>query len=251
MAHDYRMTFRSDKSASNYESKVYMKGSAADIWWEIERQQITDFVESHFGRNNSGSYLDFACGTGRLCSFLETYFAKVDALDISEEMIDIAKEKCQKTNFICGDITTSGPNQLNLSSYDLVTAFRFLANSQESLRITALHKLREVMRDRNSVLIINNHGNPYSHRMLFLPYHYLKDKLNGKDLYGYLTNSTVRKYLDDAGFEIITIKGSGFIPTKMRSIFPAGLCRSVEKALVSMRIFDRLGVNQMFFCRIK
>jgi len=49
---------------------------------------------------------------------------------------------------------------------DLITAFRFLLLSEEPLKTHCISALAKKLRDRNSVMIINSHGNPKSFRAL-------------------------------------------------------------------------------------
>jgi len=63
-----------------------------------------------FARSSSCSILDFGCGLGHFYEYLQeigrddiTYFG----LDLSENFIDIAKEKYPKVDFFCTDIFSS------------------------------------------------------------------------------------------------------------------------------------------------
>ena len=66
-------------------------------------------------------YLDFACGTGRLLSFLENNFAASTGVDISKDMLNIAEKYRKKSELICGDITRE--HLLDGRKYDIFTAF--------------------------------------------------------------------------------------------------------------------------------
>ncbi len=75
----------------------------AQIREEDKITAILDFAEIKEGV----SVLDVACGTGVLVpDYLKRGVAKVTAVDISKEMIEIAKKKCQDTRveFLCSDI---------------------------------------------------------------------------------------------------------------------------------------------------
>jgi 2-polyprenyl-3-methyl-5-hydroxy-6-metoxy-1,4-benzoquinol methylase len=57
------------------------------------KQEIDDLMGScGFVTGNNGRALDFGCGVGRLSRALHSYFAEVYGVDISEEMINLAKK---------------------------------------------------------------------------------------------------------------------------------------------------------------
>ena len=126
--------------------------------WEKEKQ-ILDALISHW-LDSRKCYLDFACGTGRVLSHLEKRFTESTGIDISEDMLKCASSSVSSSTLICGDLTRD-PNLVN-GKYDCITAFRFFLHSQQSLRYEAMHVLSEKLRDRNSILIFNIHGNRYS-----------------------------------------------------------------------------------------
>src|SRR5438874_9368849 len=67
-------------------------------------------------------YLDFACGTGRITQRVEPLAVESIGVDVSESMLAAARLKCQKTRFVCVDLTREEPD---LGTFDLVTSFRF------------------------------------------------------------------------------------------------------------------------------
>jgi SAM-dependent methyltransferase len=103
-------------------------------------------------------YLDFACGTGRITQRVEPFAAESYGVDISESMLTVARSKCDKTRFVCVDLTREDPD---LGLFDLVTSFRFFGNAQDELRGAALSAIARRMRPGGH-LVINNHRNPRS-----------------------------------------------------------------------------------------
>lgn len=66
---------------------------------------------------NRGSVLDLGCGTGNFLQKLEPYFTKTVGIDISRNMIRIAKQNCCKSIFYIKDVT-----DFNLDEqFDLIT----------------------------------------------------------------------------------------------------------------------------------
>src|SRR5436305_1241925 len=55
--------------------------------------------------NSVPRYLDFACGTGRITKRVERHAVKSCGVDISDSMLDVARQKCRATRFFCADLT--------------------------------------------------------------------------------------------------------------------------------------------------
>ncbi len=68
---------------------------------------------------NSGTLLDIGCGTASITKLFYDDGFDVTGLDISEDMLEVAKNKCDKINYICEDITKK---KLRLNKkYDYIT----------------------------------------------------------------------------------------------------------------------------------
>ncbi len=103
-------------------------------------------------------YLDFACGSGRILSVIAPHFRDVVAVDVSENMVQAAREKVPAAMFHLVDLTKQ---ELDIGRFDLVSAFRFFGNAEDSLRRSVLDALRARVKD-SGFLLINNHRNPSS-----------------------------------------------------------------------------------------
>jgi ubiquinone/menaquinone biosynthesis C-methylase UbiE len=87
------------------------------------------FVESHLVGLKDKSVLDVGCGAGKFCSFAEKQEAKkVEGIDLSPEMVSIAKKKCQKTLFKTGDIAQI---ELKKNEFDVAICSLVLAHQKE------------------------------------------------------------------------------------------------------------------------
>jgi hypothetical protein len=161
-------------------------------------------------------------------------------------MLDRARGRCRQSTLICADITrTNGTIE---GQYDLITAFRFLTNAEPALRSAALTALRARLKDEGT-LLINCHSNPWSYRLIMLPYHWLKDRLAGRPLFGYLSNRQARRLLEAAGFRIEAIIGMGFVPQKLLPLLGARAAGRIETLLVGVPVVQRVALNQLFVCR--
>ena len=76
------------------------------IYHYIDYKQQADFILCLFKKfktNNGNKLLDVACGTGSHIKFLKEYF-EVVGLDKSKQMLEIARKKNPKINFILGEM---------------------------------------------------------------------------------------------------------------------------------------------------
>ena len=127
--------------------------------WKLEQDILSNIFEEI---NKDINIMDFACWTWRITSFLENKFSNIDWVDISDDMLKIAKTKTTKVTYYLWDIT--GDLVLN-KQYDLITTFRFFLNAEHSLRNSALKSLSKKI-NTNWYLIFSNHWNKLSVRSI-------------------------------------------------------------------------------------
>ena len=150
---EYREVFQTEAVARLYHDKIYGRSTADESIWTVEQKQLEDVISRLVPRRSR--YMDFACGTGRVIGFIGDQFESAQGVDISESMLEYAKTKSTKAEFICADITED--DSLIGDDYDLITAFRFFLNAQPSLRA----KVIEILADKLSaegILVFNIHN---------------------------------------------------------------------------------------------
>ena len=162
-----------------------------------EARLINVILNKHFAAGVP-TYLDFACGTGRITALVESRARQSYAVDVSDSMVTLARQKCKATTFIVQDITRE---PLRVRDVDLVTSFRFFGNAQDALRAEALAVLRDALRP-GGYLLVNNHRNRDSMRNLLL-------RLTGQPSDGELGHFRFRKLLRRTGFDIVETCGIG------------------------------------------
>jgi ubiquinone/menaquinone biosynthesis C-methylase UbiE len=192
---DYRTSHL--KKGKDYDNAL-SKGDFDTYMTQKERKILSSVIPTLFP-GKIPRYLDFACGTGRITYLLENFVLESYGVDISEKMMEQAKRKCTRTNFVLKDITK---DNLELEPVHLVTAFRFFGNAQDELRKVVLRSLSKLLVNRG-FLIINNHRNPYSLLKIL-------EKLTGGKDPADLSYYKLKKYLACAGFKIVRIYGIGF-----------------------------------------
>jgi SAM-dependent methyltransferase len=242
----YRETFSRDISAVRYDEIVYATASSADLLWQAEYRVLRPLAAGALKGKVATEYLDFACGTGRVLASLEDLATHAVGVDVSQPMLDRARRRCSKATLVRADIT--GTNASPAGQYDLITAFRFLTNAEPALRSAALAALHACLKD-DGTLLINSHGNPWSYRLLLLPYHWLKDKLAGRPLFGYLSNREAHRLLRAAGFRVEATIGMGFVPQKLLPLLGTRMAGRIESRLARVPVVRQFGLNQLFLCR--
>ena len=82
MPTDYRQRFSDPAIAAKYDLVIYSKDSVSDAVWQLESAILKDVVAHIRQRKSRIEYLDFACGTGRIISFLEDKVDKATGIDV-------------------------------------------------------------------------------------------------------------------------------------------------------------------------
>jgi len=177
------------RAGSGYHQRFTVNRGRA-MMWELEKIALQDIVTRLCPRN----ILDFACGTGRITSFIDANFptAKVHGIDISETMLDIARNQRIRADYKVMDaekaISFYGENH-----FDVILAFRFFANADPALRKSVGTSLCRLLSEDGS-LVINNHRN-------FWWTSYVGRRIAGQDAVGAL-NSDIEGIFIDEGLRV-------------------------------------------------
>jgi SAM-dependent methyltransferase len=245
----YKEKFTTPLSARNYE-KLYSPETADDLLWQIEQEHLNKVIGQLRKKLTRIDYLDFACGTGRIISFVEPQVDSATGIEISPDMIEIAQKYVKDASLQCRDITSDDAEIEN--KYDLITTYRFILNAEPALRVAGFKALAARLKDQSSRLVFSNHGNPWSYKALMWPIHFSRQYLFGKKREGnYLTNRQARAVVDAAGLEIVDVTGVGFISPRIVKLLPFSWCQKIEAALAGKPLLQSLGVNQLFVCKLK
>jgi SAM-dependent methyltransferase len=238
---DYRTTHIGPESwAKDYDAKLFAPGSFDAVMWEREQALLDHIVRERVPRRHS--YLDFACGTGRVLSHVERGFERAVGLDISPTMLAVARERVSNATLVQGDATRD-PQALQGRQFDFITAFRFFLNAQPSLRDAAMDFLAAALRDGDSRLLFNVHGNRYSTRALVAA----KAKFTREQF----SSMSVAESIDLAarhGLEVIEWQGLGSYDKSLLRMMPL---RAWQWAEATAALPKRFAVYLYFLCRPK
>jgi len=245
----YRSKFAKPSDAKKYDAIEYSQKSYSTLIWEIEKSQIESIVKKHYKFVDKTTGLDFACGTGRVLKYMSSIGVSMTGIEISDAMVSLAKEKDPSAKVLCKDITREDAESIE-GVYDVITAFRFLLNAEPEMRQRALDSLKLRMKD-DSILIINNHGNLFSHKLLLWPVHSLRRKLAGIAREGnYLSNSRVHSILKTSGLKVFDQYSAGFLSDKITRFISNERAVKWEKAISRNSLLKRFCVNQMYVVKL-
>jgi predicted TPR repeat methyltransferase len=238
---DYRTThIGPDSWAKDYDAKLFAPGSFDAAIWEREQRLLDRIVQERVPRRQS--YLDFACGTGRVLSHVERNFETAVGLDISPTMLAVAGERVRTATLVQADATRD-QQALQGQRFDFISAFRFFLNAQPSLRDAAMAFLASALRDDDSRLLFNVHGNRYSTRALVAA----KAKVTREQF----SSMSLRESIELAarhGLEVVEWHGIGSYDKALLRILPLSAWRWAE---ANAALPERFAVYLYFLCRRK
>jgi SAM-dependent methyltransferase len=226
----YRYTHLGADKARSYDADLWDRGAAIGLTWELEQRLLGHLLDGLPERPRTA--VDFACGTGRVLTFLASRGVEMTGVDISPDMLAVARQHCPTARFVQGDVTRQ-PDLLT-GQFDLATAFRFFLNAEPDLRADALRWLHGAVRPGGR-LIANFHLNPHSARGLWS-----RARLRGDAAMPKMTVAEARALLVRNGFRPLSVHGYDFLPFRAdgRRLALPGLRRRVESALL-----DRPGLQ--------
>ncbi len=240
----YRSRFKESSAAEAYQD-LYDGGDLyAGVLWAFERELLAELSADLRNQLGRIEYLDFAAGTGRIVTFMAEHVDAATGIEISPSMLEIARGRAQKATLICRDITEE--NAEIEGKYDLITAFRFFLNAESGLRRAAMRALASRLRDERSLLVFNNHGNPWSHKAVAYPYYAARAALDsGFSAQNYMTDRDVRTLVADAGLRMVKSVGYGLVSSKLSRLM------GFERAYRAERLLARtpasaFGVSRLY-----
>lgn len=154
----YRFSHADPAKGMQYDAHYREDPWTAFLW---RREQIV-LDEILSGASGIRCALDFACGTGRITSFLAERVDDVTGVDVSESMLSQARTRVPSASLLRVDLT-SGDHPLMSRRFDLITSFRFFVNAEDSLRRAAMSALSGLLAPGGTIVFNNHHhiGSPY------------------------------------------------------------------------------------------
>ena len=195
--------------------------------WQLE-QEILESIAAE--RGPFSSHLDFAGGTGRIAAIMKRHCTTQYVLDVSQEMLAVAKENVPGAKLIQRDFNEGVP-EIAEASQHLVTAFRFFPNAEPDLRNGAMRFIASRLKPGGH-LICNNHRNFWS-----VPY--VTQRLTFCGGTEGMTNEEMVSLARAHGLSLERRYSMGVLPqTEASCVLPWALAERLERS-----VFRRVGTR--------
>lgn len=238
--YSYRDSHKYAEKGAEYEA-YYQERPWQRFLWSREQQVLLKILEKYFAGKDV-HLLDFACGTGRVTGFLEGRVKTCTAVDVSQSMLAIARERLTRTELIEADITVN--DVLKDRRFNLITAFRFFVNAEPGLRTAAIRALAGLLSE-DGYLVFNNHQNlgaPWI-RVQYLWHHW--KRLDS--IFNVMTVGQMKNLVGDVGLKVVELYPVGFLnPPKIR--MPERLRDAVEGVGSRWRFLSRFSESPIAVC---
>lgn len=245
----YPNRFLKPDAAEVYVQKEYGPESFATAVWKMQEPQVRSALDEIRRQQPTGRHLDFACGTGRITRLAEEIFAEVDAMDISPVMVEKARTESRQAQFTVGNILESP--DLCPGPYASITAFRFLLNVDPPLRCPVMTELNHRLAP-DGTLIINLHGNRRSLRhpaILWKKWRRHTDPSGDAIMLNEMSRSEVEKCLENAGFRVEKVRGTGLLPQSFYRWPLQSLWRPLDRWLTGLAFLTPFCIDLLFICK--
>lgn len=241
---NYSESFQNHESAKFYEDVVYGSRSYDKFIWELQSTRLASIFDE-LNRSHSGlTHLDFACGTGRIISFVENFTKESTGIDISESMLSVAKKKITKAKLLVGDISDN--QDICVTTYSVITTFRFFLNAEPPLRKRVMEFLSARLDGSEARLIFNIQGNKHSLRHLAIKWRTKKgERINE------MSYIEVRQLVEESGLEIESWHGFGVVPPFLHRSLLGSLMRIVDRMFTKLPFMKLVSYDLLFVCRTR
>jgi ubiquinone/menaquinone biosynthesis C-methylase UbiE len=242
---DYRDSHLDKNHAISYKNG-FIKNKYQKYIWSREKKILNEIKTNYFEKNIQIKYLDFACGTGRIISFLEKDMFESYGVDVSESMLKFASENTNKSKIINVDLTKK--NIFDDNYFDFITAFRFFLNAQEELREDALHVISKILK-KDGFLVFNIHLNKFG--IYFRIANLFRKIKSQKYEIRALNIKEVNQMVEQAGLQIISIYHYGIVPIFQpeKTKIPIKLIDTIEKIFSAIPFFKNYSNYVIFVCK--
>ncbi len=249
MTPSYSSRFQQPDAVAAYETGEYGAGSYATGIWQMQRPVVEQILKNfRSARPGPVRLLDFACGTGRVLAALEPLVDAATGIDISENMVAVARTRCRKSQLLVGDVLAS-PERLQ-KEYDLISCFRFLLNAEPELRGKILCRLREQLRPPDGLLLVNVHGNACSLRQPAIWWRRWRERAAPNNaMLNALSATAARQLLEVSGFNIVHQFGFGILPPTLYRTPLRPVAEAFDRRLAGENFLSRWAIDILFVCR--
>jgi SAM-dependent methyltransferase len=248
----YKERFKTPKVVQNYENAEYAPGSYSSWIWELQCSYVQREVQALHRERSRIRLLDFACGTGRVLSFVEGLVDESIGIDISGEMLRLAASKCRKSTLVEGNLAEN--SSLVTGSFDVVTMFRFILNAGPELSSAILRILHPLLLARHGRLICNVHGNSFSLRRLALAAHRSgrssRSAQSGEPppMLEQMSPRQITDLFQQTGYRVISVYGFGLFPRLFYGGTGSSIIKACDKIAAGNTWLKWVSTDLLFVC---
>ena len=245
----YSSRFQDPAAVEAYEFKEYGKTSYSSLVWQWQQPVVEQIVRNYqLTRSGPVRLLDFACGTGRVLTCVESLVDVAEGIDISAGMVALARKKCRRAQIKVGDILAD-PGLLP-TPYHIITAFRFLLNVEPALRQSVLGRLREAMAAPDGLLLLNMHGNSRSLRHPAIVWRRWREHSQPSGaMLNEMSPAETRALLRQSGFQVVRQFGFGLLPPTLYRTPLRCPAAALDKLFAGENIWRSCSIDMMFVCK--
>lgn len=239
--YNYTDSHRGEGKGSSYD-KHYAEHSWDRFLWNREQKVLEKIFDIYF-KDKEINLLDFACGTGRITSFLEKHVATSTGIDVSETMLNEARRKLKRTEIIQSNITRN--DVLGDRKFNLITAFRFFLNAEPSLQNSVIERL-VLHLSKDGYFIFNNHHCLNSPWIKLYNWRHLKK--NSDSIYNVMNIEQMHELVGQAGLEIVEVYPVGYFhPPKIK--VPNFINNAIDNVASNMSMLKLFSESPIAVCQ--
>lgn len=232
---DYRNSHTAADKGILYDDN-YLTHSWRAYLWEREKKILKTIIANYEYKD---TYLDFACGTGRIIEYVKQFVKVSVGVDISESMLAVCRQRINGAQIINADITRE--NIFENKKFHIITAFRFFPNAQKKLRNEVMMTIAGLLKE-NGIIIFNNHKNATNGFYLLAKF-FKRKKIS-------MTKDEINSLINECGLEIVRIYPVGALPFHERYMFlPSWLCTVTDWLICAMGIGEILCQDIIYVCK--
>jgi SAM-dependent methyltransferase len=224
--------------------------------FRLEQTILHDLFRRLLQSDPNTTYLDYACGTGRIIALFQDLIHSRVGVDTSAGQLASARRKLPGAEFVQGNLVTD-PDLLGDRRFDMITSFRLFLNLEPENRVPILRALRDRLTPEG-YLIVDNHMNRYSilgltalfvHKVLRVPKKPVIPP-GKRGIISTMSEHEMRAALAVAGLHVEEVHRIFLLPGHNSFLLlPTHWLVPVEAFLSRLPIANRLSKNQIYVCR--
>lgn len=130
----------------------------ANIWYDyLSKRLVADLIKPF----KTDVILDFGCGTGRICQYLSPWVSKIYGLDVSPELLVIARREAENRGmknieFLLNDAAQAAFSQIPDASVDKAFCYGVICHINDELMLDNLQLLNKKLKAGGTLTLIEH-----------------------------------------------------------------------------------------------